>query len=503
MKLTIKRSFFVGALIFLQMVFLFAAVLSVGSQTAYIYSVVQVVDIVAVLVVAYGRDNPSYKLTWTVILLAFPLFGVLIYLIAGPHYLPRKLKKRFRRAKALNRRFRYQDPAVLEELGHCNELYSRQAKYILKNCDMPVYKHSSAELLTPGERMFAVFLKELGKARKFIFLEYFIISESRMWDSTFEILKQKAAEGVEIKILYDDMGSLDHISHGFAEKIRKAGIEVYRFNPFLPVLNKLMNYRDHRKITVIDGNVAFTGGINIGDEYINLKRPHGYWKDTSVVVRGEAVWSFTVMFLDMWQIVTGGSLDCEKYRPSVPVLGDGFVQPYDDSPADGVDAGESVYMQMAGCARRYLYIMTPYLIIDNETATSLCLAAMSGVDVRIITPSRADRWFVHVVTRSTYQRLMDSGVKIYEYMPGFLHSKVVLCDDEVSVVGTINYDYRSFFLQFECASVFYLSDVNTQIKEDFFKTFKQSHLIDPEQWKKRSGLTKFLEVLLNLFAPIF
>lgn len=502
MKLTIKRTFFVGALILFQIVFLLAAFISLQNRAAVIYSGVQVIDIIAVFVIAYGRDNPSYKLTWTVILLALPICGVLIYLIAGPHYLPRKLKKRFAEIKVLNRNFRYQDPAVLEEFEQ-KELYSRQAKYILKNCDMPVFKGSNAQLLTPGEKMFASFLEELKKARKFIFLEYFIISEGRMWDSTFEILKQKAAEGVEIKLIYDDMGSADHISSSFLKKIRQAGIGIRRFNPFLPILNKFMNYRDHRKITVIDGNTAFTGGINIGDEYINLTRPHGYWKDTSVVIRGEAVWSFTLMFLDMWQIVSGEHPDYEAYRCSAPAREDGFVQPFDDSPADNINVGESVYMQLANCARRYLYIMTPYLIIDNETASSLCLAAMSGVDVRIVTPGKPDRWFVHIVTRSNYQRLMESGVKIYEFIPGFIHSKVVLCDDEVSVVGTINYDYRSFFLQFECASVFYGSRIGAQIKEDFFKTFKQSRLFDLIQWKKRGGGIRFLEILLNLFAPIF
>lgn len=455
MKITLKRSFFIGGLIFLQILFLFIAILSLKNRAAFLYSAVQVLDILVVLLVIYGRDNPSYKLAWIVLLLAFPFFGVVIYLIAGTHRLSPKIKKRLQESKKFNSEQKYQEPKVFDELKRTGEIYSRQAQYILKSGNKPVFRGTYSKLLTPGENMMDALLSELKKAKKFILIEYFIISEGKMWDEVFKILKEKINAGAEVKIIYDDMGSLDHISPAFIQSVKDAGIEMCSFNPFIPVLNKFMNYRDHRKITVIDGNVGFTGGINIGDEYINLESPHGYWKDASVIIKGDAVWSLTVMFLDMWHIITGESLDYVRYQPSMKMQDDGFVQPFDDSPVDNYNIGESAYLQILNNAKRYVYITTPYLIVDNEMMTAMCLAAESGVDVRLITPHVADRWFVHTVTRSFYQRLMEGGVKIYEYLPGFIHAKTCVCDDEISVVGSINMDYRSFYLQFECAVLFY------------------------------------------------
>lgn len=503
MKITLKRSFFIGGLIFLQILFLFIATASLKGRAAYFYSAIQMLDILAVLFVIYGRDNTSYKLAWVVLILVFPLFGTIVYLIIGTHHLPVKTRRRINNSKKFNKELRFQDPKIFDELKHVNEIYSRHAHYILNMNDKPVFKGSDAKLLTPGEAMFMTMLEELKKAQKFILLEYFIISEGKMWDAVFAVLKEKAAAGVEIKIIYDDMGSLDHISSSFLNSIRQAGIEIRKFNPFIPVLNKFMNYRDHRKITVIDGNVGITGGINIGDEYINLKRLHGHWKDTSIIIRGDAVWSLTIMFLDMWQIITGENLQYKKYKPTISCSDDGFIQPFDNNPVEHLNIGESVYLKIINNAKRYIYITTPYLILQDEMSNALCLAAMSGVDVRLITPHVADKWFIHTATRSSYQRLMECGVKIYEYLPGFIHAKTCVCDDEIGIVGSINMDYRSFFMQFECAALFYKCSVNKEIKEDFENTMKSSKMVDLSVWKNRSGLTKIAEMILYLFSPLF
>jgi cardiolipin synthase len=295
---------------------------------------------------------------------------------------------------------------------------------------------------------------------------------------------------------------MDVLPRAFKKKLKASGIMLGVFNPFMPVINKFMSYRDHRKITVIDGNVGFTGGINIGDEYINLKKLHGYWKDTSIMLRGDAVWNFTVMFLDLWILITDDNIEYDRYRPTLNLEVDGYIQPFEDSPLNYSNVAEGTYMQLINCAKKYVYISTPYLILDNEMTIALCNAAKSGIDVRIITPHIPDKWYVHIVTRSNYQRLLECGVKIFEYIPGFIHAKVFLCDDEAAVVGSVNMDYRSFYLQFESAVWIYKNSVIKEIKDDFALTLRKSLLIDIEEWSRRPAYIKFLEILLRLFAPL-
>ena len=348
-------------------------------------------------------------------------------------------------------------------------------------------------------------LQELKKAQRYIFLEYFIIQEGCMWNSILEILKEKAAQGVKVRVLYDDIGCFLKLPQDYDSQLRSVGIDCRVFNRFKPVLTSMQNNRDHRKIAVIDGKVAFTGGINLADEYINAIERFGHWKDASVMVSGKAAWSFTLMFLQMWELTNGEDEDYAQYDPWVltdcPVQASGFVQPYADSPMDKENVGEQVYLQIINNARRYLYINTPYLIIDESMMSALCLAAKSGVDVRIVTPHKWDKWFVHVTTRSYYRDLMAAGVRIYEYSRGFIHSKTFVSDDAVATVGTTNLDFRSLYLSFECGVLMYRTEAVAQLKEDFLNTLEQCYEIT-DQDCQCGPIRRIFQDVLRLFAPL-
>ena len=502
MRFKLKRSFIIGAMIAAQVGLLCWGLWELGNRSASLYPIAGVFDIVAVLYILAGRDHPAYKLAWTTVILGIPLFGLLIYFIAGTQYLSHATRKRLESSQETGRLLTPQASATLAARGAAGPDAARQSEYIRRVSGRPAYTNTQARLLTPGERMLEALLEALGSAERFILMEYFIISDGVMWKQVFEILARKAAEGVEVRIIYDDLGSLDHLPGRFQRDIEAAGIRLCRFNPFLPVISKFMNYRDHRKITVVDGDIAITGGINIGDEYINVAHPHGEWKDTSILLRGDAAWSFTVMFLEMWHVVTGERLPPGNYRPLRAHEGEGFAQPFDDSPVDGEPIAECVYLQVINAARRYVYITTPYLILDNEMQTALCVAAQSGVDVRIVTPFKPDKWYVHTVTRSNYGRLLEAGVRIYEFLPGFLHAKTCVSDDETGVVGSVNFDYRSFYQQFECAVWLRGCPVLGDIRTDFLETLARSQEITLSMWAKRSRLSRLAQALLHILAPM-
>jgi len=281
------------------------------------------------------------------------------------------------------------------------------------------------------------------------------------------------------------------------------GIHAVRFNRFIPTLNTYLNYRNHRKMTIIDGNVGYMGGINLADEYINKKVRFGYWKDTGIMLRGEGTANMTALFLQMWEYVTGEDMPpLENYLPTAKLPADGYVQPFADSPLDDINIGESTYLQIIHNARKYVYITTPYLVLDNEMITALTIAAQSGVDVRILTPGIPDKKLVYMITRSYYQQLHRAGVKIYEYRPGFLHAKTIVSDDDTAVVGTINMDFRSFFLHFECATCFYNSSVVATVKQDIMETINVSRRIDDEWLRRVPWIRSIMASVLRLFAPL-
>lgn len=448
--------------------------------------------------------NPAVKLAWIVPILMFPMFGGILWILYGRAYFSREFKVRYAKAEYAVRRALSSENEGYEKLIKDNAIVASQSYYMEKVSRTPVFTNTKAEYYGTGEEFYESYLEELKKAEKFIFLEYFIIAEGYMWNSILEVLKSKAEEGVEVRLLYDDVGCIDRISGKYNLKISELGINVLVFNKVFPVFTTLFNYRDHRKITVIDGKVGFTGGINLADEYINKDKDKMHWKDAAVKIEGEAVWSLTTMFLQMWNSTrhTENSYKKYKYDFDKNMYNDGYIQPYKDEPLDKELVGEYVYMNILNNAKEYVYFYTPYLIIDYELRTALVLAAKRGVDVRLILPGVPDKKAVYALTQSYYPDLIENGVKIYQYKNGFLHSKCCLCDDEIATVGTINLDYRSLYHHFENGIYFYKSSICKTLKDDMDKTFEESEFITQEWCRDKVLRYRIFWPLLKLLSPM-
>ena len=447
-------------------------------------------------------DNPTYKIAWIIIILVLPLFGGLFYLLWG--------NTPFNRARTQHKyeptpqKFDdYMRTPATEELAKQYPRHAARARYINALTGMPAWTNTETRYFRVGEEMFASMCEELRQAQKFIFFEYFIIEEGVMWNTILEILKRKVREGVDVRVIYDDVGSIATLPTNYDRFLASLGIRAVRFNRFVPTLNTYLNYRNHRKMMIIDGNVGYMGGINLADEYINKKVRFGHWKDTGIMLRGDGTANMTSLFLQMWEYVTGEPVPpLDPYLPMVKPPADGYVQSFADSPLDDINIGESTYLQIIHNAKDYVYITTPYLVLDNEMITALTIAAQSGVDVRILTPGIPDKKLVYMITRSYYQQLHRAGVKIYEYRPGFLHAKSIVSDDDTAVVGTINMDFRSFFLHFECATCFYNSSVVGAVKQDILETINVSRKIDDVWLHKVPWLRSIAASVLRLFAPL-
>lgn len=504
----LRRRAAVAVLLVIQIAFLAWLLITRSRSSVYVNVALQLLSIICALVVVLRHTKGAFKLSWVILILSFPMFGGLFYLLSTFESSTRLYKKRLKRTDAELVRPALDGCGCYDTAVAALPEYTTAIRYLDKFAGFPVWDGTDTEYLSPGEEYHACLLRELEGAKKYIFMEYFIVEEGVMWDPILEILKRKAAEGVEVRMMYDDIGCFFLLPKDYREKLESFGIKCRVFNPFTPFLTVLQNNRDHRKICVIDGNVAITGGVNLADEYINAKERFGHWKDAGVVMRGDAAWSFAVMFLQMWRMSAVRDEPVEDYRKYMavqqPFAGHrscGYVQPYADSPMDHDDVGEHVYMQMITGARRYLYINTPYLIIDDSMVSALTLAAKSGVDVRIVTPHKWDKRFVHMTTRSYYRDLIRGGVKVYEYTPGFIHSKTFVADDEVATVGTTNLDFRSLYLHFECGVWMCKTPAVAQIKEDFLRTLDMCEQITEESC--RAGMiVRALQPLLRLFAPL-
>ena len=377
------------------------------------------------------------------------------------------------------------------------------AAYYLERQGFPLYQNSDAKYFPLGEDMFEEVLAQLERARSFIFLEYFIIQEGYMWGRILSILERKVKEGVEVRLLYDGTCALTKVPYYYPQELEKIGIQCKMYAPLRPVVSTHYNNRDHRKILVVDGRVAFTGGINLADEYINRRVLHGHWKDTAVMVSGEAVRGFTLMFLQMWNVDTRQAEDYPRYLDVTrPVAAPGFVLPYGDRPFDGEMVGEMVYMDILNRARRYVHITTPYLIVDNEMVTALTYAAKRGVEVVLIVPAIPDKKYVYALNQVYYRELIEAGVEIREYTPGFIHAKMFVSDDTTAVVGSINLDYRSLYLHFECAALLYGAAAVADVERDFQATRAVSRAITVEDCKRRKLRWRFFGWILRPLAPL-
>lgn len=475
---------------------------------AIYYGLSTVIALMLVCRIVSKHDNPAYKIAWIILILTVPPFGCAMYVIFSGNTLAERVKKKlagmYSVMRVLPKEYKFESGVDFE-----SSVSKRQSDYITQCALCPPYTETDCTYFPTGEKFFPILLEKLENAENFIFLEYFIIDKGEMWDKIHEVLKRKAAAGVDVRIIYDDMGCITHLDTGFNRFLGKEGIKCHVFNRFIPVLSAVMNNRNHRKICVIDGKIGFTGGLNIADEYINVKHPYGYWKDNAVMLEGKAVYSLTLMFLSMWESLEDPKMqmkheiEYERYFPKELTFdaGEGIVQPYTDNPLDTNTVGESIYLNMIYAATRYVWIMTPYLIIDHNMEQALCNTAKSGIDVRIIVPGIPDKKLIYEATKSSYGVLLEAGVKIYEYSPGFLHSKTFLCDDKYGTVGTVNLDYRSLYLHFECGVWFNDAPVLKDIKTDFENTFEESVCINKDCGNVNI-VRRAIRSILKVMAPL-
>lgn len=497
-----------GIILFLLLIQLGILMVAFGKMQEYVvyaYGFFSLLSAATVIVIINRQGNPAFKLAWMVPITLVPVFGVLMYLFVEMQIGTRLVNRLLNESSRKIKKYAVQKPEVYEKLKQDDRHMANLSRYIAEKGGFPTYENSSVKYFPLGEDKFEALLEELEKAEKFIFMEYFIVAEGRMWDTILEILKQKAKEGVEIRFMYDGTCTLSLLPHNYPEKLERAGIFCKVFNPIRPILSTTQNNRDHRKIVVIDGHTAFTGGVNLADEYINEKERFGHWKDTAIMVKGEAVRGFTWMFLQLWDIDVKNE-DYQKYldirQPISADAAEGFVTPYGDSPLDAENVGELVYMDILNTAEEYVHIMTPYLILDNEMITALTYAAKRGVDVKIIMPDIPDKTYAFALAKTYYPELLRAGVKIYQYVPGFIHAKVFSSDRTKAVVGTINLDYRSLYLHFECAALLYKVNEIDKIENDFQETLKKCREITMEEYKKEKMSTRFYGRVLRLIAPL-
>ena len=446
--------------------------------------------------------DPTSKITWLVVMTAMPVFGALFFLYTKYDIGHRSLKKRIETIHNNTLDINRQDERIIKELEIENPNLASLAYYVNNTGSYPIFKNTEVKYFKIGEEMFECIKEELKKARKFIFLEFFIIDEGKMWGQILEILTEKVKEGVDVRLVYDGSCEFTTLPRSYSEKIEKLGIKCHVFSKATPFLSTYYNYRDHRKIIVIDNEVAYTGGINLADEYINHIVKHGHWKDAGILLKGDAVRSFTAMFLEMWNIANDVDYDHYLNQTNKTYKSDGYVMPYGDCPFDDIKVGEDVYIDILSRAKKYVHIMSPYLILDGEMEKALKFAAMRGVDVKLILPGIPDKRMPNDLAKSHYHSLINAGIEIYEYTPGFVHSKVFVSDDEVAVVGTINLDYRSLYHHFECATYLYKNKVIKDIEDDFKNTLNDSRKITLEDVKHITITSKVIGFIFKVFAPL-
>ena len=463
---------------------------------------------VAVMLYLFERDNlnPSYKLLWVVVMVLLPVTGALFYFLWGDTKLTKKQKMEINKIRDNAWKYHDERPEVLEEIGKIDAGLIKQARFLDDYANATPYQNTSAKYYPMGEDFFVDYMEDLKNAKKNIFMHYFIVDEGYMWDTILGVLKQKVKEGVDVRIIYDDFGTLMTLPSGYEKKLRSWGIKVGVFNPVKFTLHigdyLMLNHRDHRKITVIDNNIGYGGGLNIADEYINVITRFGVWKDTAFRIEGEAVYGLTSTFIRAWHLVTGEGLNYENYKPDVKKETDGIIQPYFDTPLDNLNICESAYLGVINNAKEYVYITTPYLVIDNEMITSLSLAAQSGIDVKIMVPGIPDKWYVYYITQSYYKVLLEAGVEIYEYTPGFLHAKMYVADDIQAIVGSANMDFRSMYLHFENCCSFYGGSMVQAVKEDFNRTLRECRRVTLEQVKRTPLWKRIFQMIFRIWSPM-
>ena len=504
-KFVFGRAFMMLFLLAIQLYVFWFAVTYLKDYANFIYASLLVLEIVSIIYIINSDSEPDFKITWILVILVLPIFGATFYAFVKLQLGTRVLKKLLKDMEKKTMPYLQQNPEVLESLRVSKPANANLATYLNNKLTFPVYQNTQVSYFASGEEKFEEMKKQLRMAKKFIFLEYFIVEKGKMWGEILDILKEKVWEGVEVRFMYDGMCSMNQLPLGYEKEMKRAGIKCKLFNPVRPVLSSAQNNRDHRKICVVDGRVAFTGGINLADEYINVKERFGHWKDTAVMLEGEAVQSFTMMFLQMWNVNEKRKETFSKYlsQRSGEIRRElGYVLPYGDSPYDNEDIGKRVYLHILEHSKKYVHIMTPYFILDHEMLEGLCHAAKCGIEVSVIMPHIPDKWYAFILAKTYYKKVMDAGVKIYEYMPGFIHAKIFVSDGDTATVGTVNLDYRSLYHHFECGAFIYNNTVVWDVEKDFQNTLSKCKQVTREELHNRPIVEKVVSSVLKLIAPL-
>ncbi len=505
-KIVFGRTLIIILMVLIQIVALLGSFLGLRSYFPFIWESMNVLGAFMVIFIV-NRDEPAeFKLTWIILICLFPVLGALTYIFIMGNFGGIGLKAKLYRQVKETEGLLVTEEETKEAVKECSVSLKGFSHYMENTAGFPTYHKSNGVYYPLGEDKFEDLLVELKKAEKFIFLEYFIVERGIMWNAVLDILKEKVKEGVEVRMMYDGMCSLLLLPYKYPEELKRYGIKAKMFAPIVPFLSTTQNNRDHRKVVVIDGKVAFTGGINLADEYINKVERFGHWKDIGVKITGDAVRSFTVMFLQMWNVSEKGSEEYEKYLKDItfeePLYRDGFVIPYGETPSRSTEVGKTVYSSMINGASKYVHIMTPYFIVDREFLDCMRYAARRGVEVSMILPHIPDKKVVYYIARSFYPELLEAGIKVYEYTPGFIHAKAFVSDDISATVGTINLDYRSFYHHFECGVYFYDHSVVAKVEQDFQDTLQKCQEVTAEYYKGLPLYQKMVGRISRLLAPL-
>ncbi|MFA7126495.1 MAG: cardiolipin synthase [Bacilli bacterium] len=499
-KFIMSRFFIISILILIQIALIFFLFYQIAGVGLPVYFTFQIIGVFTSLIILNRHFNPAYKISWIFIILVFPIIGVGFYIIFGRVRLSKSKEERIKQTMNHNNYIIDNDFHVLKAIE--DPSLQKIVNFIEFATDCKVYKNTKTKLLTPGKVFFSELILALKQAKHYIFMEYFIIQDGLMWQTIVDILIEKAKDGLDVRLIFDDFGCIHKTSRNFKKILTSQGLKVVNFNPFRPKLSSFMNYRDHRKTTVVDGKIGFLGGINLSDEYINQIERFGHWKDTSVRLEGGAVRTLAILFIQLWEFSTKEHMNINEYLPDEEYTDAGIVQVFGDSPFSSFQVTENVYISLLNHAKKTAYIMTPYLILDNELLSAILMCARSGVDVRIFTPHIPDKKIVFYVTQSYYTDLLEAGVKIYEYLPGFLHSKCMAVDDEVGVVSSANLDYRSLYLHLEVSAFMIHTQAVDELVEDFSHLIDVSMPISLKDMKNQSFFKKVIVFFLKVFSPL-
>ena len=505
LKLITSKLLFIVPLVLLQFA-LFALAFFRATLFLEIQPFVTAVAWMFTIYVVNREEEPSFKISWIVAILGLPIVGISLYLIFGNRKMPKRLVEDTTQASIEMEKLLDPSESLLEDMRPEHEDIKEVFRYGIKRCGFPVWRNTESRYFASGEEWRPVYLEELRKAEFFIFIEFFIISEGKLLSEVSEILKEKAKEGVHVVLIYDDFGCVT-LPRVYLRDLQEAGVELYSFNKIRPALAAQMNNRDHRKLTIIDNHTGFTGGVNLADEYVNEISRFGYWKDSAVMLKGEAVWSMTVMFMGMYSYVLGKRAQVNFLAYNLPcreVTDDGgWYLPWSDTPTDSEYVALNMHLNMISHAGKYIYIDTPYLILNEAMTSTLRLAAKNGVDVRILVPKIPDKFFTNQITKSYYLTLLEAGVRIYEYSPGFVHAKNFVSDDRIAIVGTANTDFRSYYLHFEDGVLMYGTPEVLRIREDFEKTLENAEEITEEAARNVNIILRLIRAMLALMRQMF